>query len=428
MYYNMKEVKFMKLVLRILNLVMAAVAMVATILLFSLPAFSFNSKVVVDVKTLTNLVPKTVYTSEINASELLGTDEIQAGVSFKLSAGEINKVMNGDRDIINNQVIIKNLDDTLKTLDDAIDVISDNTIRQTLKSTIKDEIKKQIDAAKPADSDKTAEQIMDLIDLDEAYFKNFSNALYDEANKSTATISSVNAVLQEQIDDALVKAEKSGSIKPGTFTEEQKVAVKDNFVNILTSLDMVEGESIKPLSDLPYLYVIKFAKEKLAGKVSAVDLNKKADETNRVYSNRLLELFVINSIPEMVYQIIGYVCLGLFIGLFVFAGVWLTFAAFEILHFFFPTKKHKLFKSLFLPFFMLMGLVQIGLGFVLTGVCKYVLPEKLDLAKLGVPVKEGVIVPRTYTLATSIVFIVAVGLMVANFVIKLLVPKEKEEK
>ena len=427
MYYNMNEVKFMKLVLRILNLVMATIAMVATILLFSLPAFSFNSKVVVDVKTLTDLVPKTVYTSEIKAEELLGTNEIQAGVTFKLSAGEINKVMNGDRDIINNQVIIKNLDETLQTLDKAIDIISDNTIRQTLKSTIKDEIKKQIDAAKPAESEKTAEQIMDLIDLDDTYFKNFSNALYDEANKSTATINSVNAVLQEQIDDALVKAEKSGSIKPGTFTEEQKAAVKENFVNILTSLDMVEGESIKPLGDLPYVYVIKFMKEKLAGKVAAEELEKKADETNTVYSNRLLELFVLNNIPEIVYQIIGYVCLGLFIGLFVFAGTWLAFAAFEILHFFIPDKKHKLFKSIFLPFFMLMGLIQIGLGFVLTGVCKYVLPKSLDLAKLGLPIKEGVIVPRTYTLATSIVFIVVVALLAVYFVVKLLLPKNKEE-
>ena len=157
MYYNRNEVKNMKLVLRILNLVLAAVGLTATVLLFALPAFSFNSKVVVDVKTLTDFVPKTVYTSEINASDLLGTDEIQAGVKFSLSIGEINKVMNGDRDIINERVIVKNLDETLKTLDDAVDVIADNTIRQTLKSTIKDEVKKQIDSAKPAESDKTAE-------------------------------------------------------------------------------------------------------------------------------------------------------------------------------------------------------------------------------------------------------------------------------
>lgn len=419
----------MKLVLRILNLALAAVALTATVLLFALPAFSFNSKVVVDVKTLTDLVPKTAYTSEINATELLGTDEIQAGVKFKLSIGEINKVMNGDRDIINERVIVKNLDDTLKTLDDAVDVIADNTIRQTLKSTIKDEIKKQIDAAKPADSEKTAEQIMDLVGLDESYFKNFATELYDAANKTTATVGNVNKVLQEQIDTALLKAEKANAIKPGTFTEEQKEAVKSNFVSILTSLDMVNAdETIKPISDLPYLYVIKYAKENLNGKVSEAELTQQPGETNRVYSNRLLKDIVLTSIPDMVYQIIGYVCLGLFIGMFVFAGVWLLFALFEVLHFFHPEKKHRLFKSLFLPLFMLTGLIQLALGFVLTGVCKYVLPEKLDLASLNIPIKQGVIIPRTYTLGTSILFIVALGIGIAYCILKIFVPKNKEKE
>ena len=419
----------MKLVLRILNLVLAGVSLVATILLFSLPAFSFNSKVVVDVKTLTNFVPKTVYSEEIKAKELLGTDEIQAGVSFKLSAGEINKVMNGDRDIINERVIVKNLDETLQILNSAVDVITDNTIRVTLKKTIRDEIKKQIDASKPEDSRYSAEEIMELIELDDAYFKNFSNALYDEANKSTATITSVNAVLQEQIDDALVKAEKANTIDPGKYTEEQQNATKQNFIKILTSLDMVnEDETIKPISDLPYLYVIKYMKNNLKGKVSASDLQQKSGETNQKYSNRLLETFVITNIPDFIYQIIGYVCLGVFIGLFVFAGAWLAFAAFEVLHFFFPTKKHKLFKALFLPLFMLLGLLQIALGFVLTGVCKYVLPEKLDLASFNIPIKEAVIVPRTYTLATSIVFIIVVAIGIAYCVLKIFVQKNNEAK
>ena len=415
----------MKLVLRILNLAMAALGLVATILLFSMPAFSFNSKVVVGIDTLTSFIPETEYTKDIKATDLLGTDEIQAGVSFKLSAAEINKVMNGDREIINERVIIKNLDETLQTLDDAVDIITDNTVRKTLQSTIKAEITKQIDAARPIDSDKSAEEIMDLLALDEIYFKNFANSLYDEANKSSATVNSVGNVLQEQIDDALLKAEKSNAIKPGTFTEEAKQSVKNNLINILNQLEMVEGEKIKPIGDLPYIYVTKYAKEKLATKLSPGDLEQKTGETNRQYSDRMLEALVVNVIPETVYQIIGYVCLGMFIGIFVIAGAWLGFAAFEVLHFFFVEKKHKLFKSLFLPFFMLVGLIQIGLGFVLTGVCKYVLPEKLDLASLNIPVKEAIIIPRTCTLATSIVFIITVGVGIAYFVIKLITPKAK---
>ena len=416
----------MKLVLRILNLVLAALAGVAFILLFAIPAFSFNSKVVVDVKEISKFIPETTYTKDIDVVDTLGTDEIQVGVKFKLSATEINKVMNGDKDIINNRVIIKNIDDTLQTLDDAVDVLADNTIRKTLQTTIKDLVKQHIESNKK-DTEKSADELMDLLGLDDDYFKNFSNALYDEANKDGATTDSVGAILQEQVDDAILKAEKSNAIKPGSFTQEQKDSIKASFVNILNQLEMVksDGKSLEKIGDLPYMYITKYVKQQLDGKVAAAELEKKEGETNRVHSDRLIETLVINMIPDLVYQIIGYVSLGMFIGMFIFAGTWILLAAFELLHFFFVTKKHRLFKGLFLPFFMLSGLLQIVFGFVLTGVCKFVLPEKLDIASFNLPIKDAIIVPRTCTLASSIVFIIVVGVGLAYFILKKFVPKDQ---
>ena len=416
----------MKLVLRILNLVIAAIAGVAVVLLFAIPAFSFNSKVVVDVNEFSKFIPETAYTKDIDVVDTLGTDEIQVGIKFKLSATDINKVMNGDRDIINNIVIIKNIDDTLQTLDDAVDILADNTIRRTLQTTLKDLVSQHIESSKK-DTDKSADEIMDLLGLDDEYFKNFSNGLYDEANKDGATVDTVGAILQEQIDDAILRAEKSNAIKPGSFTQEQKDSVKASFTNILNQLEMVksDGKSLEKISDLPYMYVTKFVKQQLDGKVAEAELEKKEGETNRAHSDRLLETLVINLIPDIVYQIIGYVSLGMFIGMFIFAGTWILLAAFELLHFIFVTKKHRLFKGLFLPIFMLSGLLQVVFGFVLTGVCKYVLPAKLDIASFKLPIKDAIIVPRTCTLASSIVFIIVVGAGLVYFILKKFVPKDQ---
>ena len=417
----------MKLIVRIMHLVIAAIAAVATILLFAMPALSFNSKVVLDVEAVSNIVPSTEFTKDINFVEVLGTDEIQAGISFKLSATDINKVMNGDRDVINEKVLIKNMDQTLQTLDDGIEVLADYTIRTNLTGIVKQELIKQVENAKP--EDKTTEEVLEYLDLGDQEYKEFAYSLYDSANSKNANVDSVGQVLLEHIDEILVKVEKMTGSKSGTFTDEQKEDAKNNMKGMLKQVKILKDDdySLHPISDLPYLYAIDFVKEKLNEKVSADKLAIKEGETNREYSNRMLETYVVTEMPDIVYQIVGYVSLGLFIGMFVIAGTWILLAAFEVLHFFFVNKKHRLFKGLFMPFFILAGIIQIVLGFVLTGAEKYVLPEKIDITKFNLPIKSAVIVPRTCTLATSIVFIIAIGAMIALGILKIFVPKEKKE-
>lgn len=414
----------MKLVIRIMHLVIAAIAAVATILLFAMPALSFNSKVVLDVEAVSNIVPTTDYTKDIDYVTVLGTDEVQAGISFKLTATDINKVMNGNRDIINDKVLIKNLDETLKILDDGVEVIADYTIRTNLTAIVKQEITKQVEQAKP--DGKTTEEVLEYLDLGDVEFKQFSNDLYFAADASNATMDSVGAVLFEHIDEILVNVEKMTGSKSGTFTDEQRADVKKNMKGVFNQLKMVKDDdfSLYPISDLPYLYAIDFVKEKLNSKAPT----QNEGETNRSYSNRMLEAYVIDLIPEVVYKIIGYVSLGLFIGMFVMAGTWILLAAFNVLHFFTVDKKHRLFNGLFMPFFVLSGIIQIALGFVLTGVCKYTLPKKINLASFNLPIKSAMVIPRTCTLATSIVFIIAIGAMIALGILKIFVPKEKKEK
>ena len=409
-------------------MVIAATAVVATILLFALSPLSFNSKVVVDVDTVSKFVPKTTYTENIDAKELLGTDEIQVGIKFKLSLADVNKAKKGDKEVMNERLLKGNLDDVLETLDEAVDVLADHSIRRALKSTIANEITNSIDRAKPPTQTKTTAEIMELLDLGDEYFTNFSNALYNEADRSSATIDSVGQVLQEQTGEAIMKAEKSGMIKPGTYTEDQKNSVKNNLITILNQLEMVnEDGSIKPISDLPYLYSIKYIEKELAGKVDDAVLVQKSGETTKAYSNRLLEEYVFNIMPDAFYTVVKYISLGISISVIVLAAIWIALAAYQVLLFFFPAKQFGLFKGLLIPFFAIAGILQIVLGFVLTGVFKYVLPKKLDIASMNLPIKDAIIVPRTFALGTSIVLIVTIGLLIASMVIRKIAFK-KEEK
>ena len=185
-----------KLISRLFSLLIAATAVVATVLLFTLSPLSFNSKVVVDVATISKAIPETDYTKNIDAKDLLGTEEIQVGVKFTMSLDDISKAKAGDKEVMNDRLLKENLDGVLETLDNAIDVLADNTIRTALKSTISEEIKKQLENAIPEGSPYTTKQVMTALDVGEEYFRGFTSALYAEAISSAKrnTLSSVHTV------------------------------------------------------------------------------------------------------------------------------------------------------------------------------------------------------------------------------------------
>ena len=116
--------------------------------------------------------------------------------------------------------------------------------------------------------------------------------------------------------------------------------------------------------------------------------------------------------PDIVYQIIGYVCLALFIGLFVFAGMWMLLFVITLIKTF--TKKPWTF---FGPWFWLIGPIQIALGVGLTIAGKFVLPRiKINLP--GFPIKNAILAPRTYALIPSLLFILMFVLAIAYAVIR----------
>ena len=418
----------MKIVLRILNLVIMALAAVATVFLFVSPTLSFYSNIAVDVKQFSKFVPETEYTRDIDIVQLLGTDQIQLGISFQLTYEETSRVKNGDRNVINENVISKNIGDLASELRTPVELITDFSIRSIIKSVIETEVTTQIDNSRQKFADEnpdapqvTTEEIMDEVGMDNEYFTNFAFALYDAANADDATVTSASNVLYAQIDEALARAEDTNLVDNTGFGEETKNAITENLVSVLDDLKLIgEGGKLKKISQISYIYLSSYLKEQLQSKVSdPASLEQKSGESEPDYADRLLEVFVLTQIPDGVYTIIGYVSLGLIIGLFVFAGIWLFLLTFTLFRTFFSKKPWTFFG----PWFWLLGILQVVLGIGLTVAGKFVLP-KYDISSLGLPISKVVVAPRTFALVPSILFIITLVFAIVYTVFKIIAKRQ----
>ncbi len=399
----------MKLAIRIFNLVILAISAVATILMFTLPTLSFNSYVAIDLNTFSTFVPQTEFSGDIDIVELVGTDTIRVGIKFQLSPLQVGGAIDGNRNRINEDVIGDNVKEMVGILHEPVDIITDYLIRTNMKKLITDQITTYVDQARekyaqeyPVSS--STEDIMNEVGMDDEYFTNFSIALYNALDADDATVDSASAVLYDQIDEALAKAEESGVVDTSAFGDENKEAISNSLVGILNSLNLVEdGGKIKKISQIAYVYLADFAKKELTGKVSdPAILEQKTDESTPDYADRLLNEYVLMIMPDVFYQVLGYVCLGLLIALFVFVFIWGLLFLITLI----KTFSRKPW-TIFGPWFWLLGSLQIiiGVGLIIFG--KIILPG-LPLEALHLPVTKVVISLRTFAVVPSILYVVCI--------------------
>ena len=412
----------MKVAIRLFNVIIMALSLAATFFLFYPPTLSFNSNIALDVQEFSKFVPETTYSAGINIPELLGTNEIHVGIKFSLDFNGINEIKDGNRDKINQHIIIDNVNDMIDLLHEPVDLITDFTIRSVIKKTIIEEVTQQVEDAKNGSgSGSSAQDIMDEVGMDDEYFTNFSNALYDSANENNATIDSVSDVLYEQIDEALERAEGSGLVDKPEFSQEKREAIKTNLLGIFNELKLVkEDGTLVRISEISYLYLSAHLKTELQTKVSdPTTLEQGATESVPAYADRLLSTYVLIMMPDMFYQIVGYTSLGLFIGLFVFTGIWAILFLITLIKTF--TKKPW---TIFGPWFWILGLLQIVFGIGLTVTFKFILPSYLNVAQFGLPLKSVILVPRTYALIPSMIF---AGLIIIAIVYAIIRSAAKKE-
>ena len=399
----------MKIVIRILNILIMAISVAAGVFLFMPPAFSFNSKVTVNVATFSQFVPETEYSKDIDIPGLLGTDSIYVGLKFELDAKGIMDMKDGDKEKINESLISKNLKEAINLLHEPVDLITNFTIRANIKRLVAEQVTTNVDSAVQAYNDKAGthnktEDVMDDCNINDEYFTNFSDSLYNAANSDGATVDYVNEVLLDQVNEALARAKKSGVADTSSFGDEQKQALSDSFMSVFSSLNLIEedGVHLKKISAIAYMYLADYLKGQLTSSHDEATLTRQAGENDEQYADRLLELFIKDKMPDLFYKIVGYVSLGLFIGLFVFAGVWAILLLITLIKTF--TKKPW---TLFGFWFWIIGIVELIIGFGLTAITRLVL-SKFDVSQFGLPIKQVLVSIKTYALVPSILFVVMI--------------------
>ena len=399
----------MKLVIRIFNIIIMAISVVAGIFLFMPPAFSFNSKITVNVATFSQFVPQTEYSKDIDIPTLLGTDSIYVGLKFSLDAQGIMDMKDGNKEKIDDALISKNLQETIAMLHEPVDLITDFTIRANIKRLVAEQVATNVDGAVKAYNEKAGtnnktEEVMEEVGIDDAYFSNFADSLYGAANSDGATVDYVNEVLLDQVNEALARAKKSGVADTSSFGDDQKQALSDSFMGVFSSLNLIEedGVHLKKISAIAYMYLADYLKGQLKESHDEAVLNRQAGENDEQYADRLLELFIEDKMPDLFYKIVGYVSLGLFIGLFVFAGVWAILLLITLIKTF--TKKPW---TIFGFWFWIVGIVELIIGFGLTAITRLVL-SKFDVSQFGLPIKQVLVSIKTYALIPSILFVVMI--------------------
>ena len=415
----------MKLVVRLFNFLIMAISLAAAVLLFAMPAFSFNSNIALDVAKFAGFVPKTQYTSQLNVADALGTDEIHVAIKFSMNLGGVAKSMGGNRQVINDSIVSNNVNDIVTTLHEPVDLITDYSIRAIIKSTIKDEITKQIDAAKTG-SGSTAQEIMDESGIDDKYFTNFAFELYNSTNEDGATTESVSNVLYWQIDEAINKAQQAGQPIDGTKYKDKLNDISSNLTKVLTDLKLVkEDGTLVKLSEVSYFYLSNYLRDELVKQgQDAAPLAQSADETLPTYADRLITTYVLVMMPDAFYKTVGGVCIGLFVGIFFFTAIWLFLFGWTVYKNFFSKKPFTFFG----PIFWVVGSLQIVLGLFLTIFGKYIFPTiKLNMGQI--PLKSIILAPRTYALVPSIIFLACVPVAIVYLIVKIIAkPKFNQQE
>ena len=428
--------KIVRLIIKIFNCVIMAVAAVATIFLFASPSLSFNSRIDVNVEKLSALIPENDYSKDINVVESLGTDTISVSLKFKIYAGDITKTMKDDRERINKVLIDDNVQDIASELHEPVKLITEHGVRTVVRRISEDQMKSYVDSSRekyeeehPSDPKTTTEAIMDMVGLNDRYFDRFTNTLYETANADDANLTAVSNVLFNAIDDILVKAKNMGAKVDNTsFTEEKRDEVKGKISDVFGQLSLIKDEEghLEKISEVAFVYLNNFIKKDLKkGGTLDPKYEQKTGEQLEDYTDRLLGEFVREKLPDVFYKVVGGVSIGLFIGLFIFTLTWVGLILITAYRTFLSKKKGP--WTFFGPWFWLVGILQVVLGFVLTYVGKVVLPSKFDIGSLNLPISNVLVAPRTYCLVPSILFFVCIGLGVVYLVLKILFKKKIKE-
>ena len=338
----------------IVNILIMIASAVAVVFLLISPVIDFEGIYGYRVNMYQGVVPTNDYVESINVEDTYGAKEYEVTLKFKVDKQEAIRFMNRDFPFIKQKAVGDNVAPIIEEAHKIVKLATTEGVKLGLKNYTKKEVAKLIGA-----SGASSTEVMNEAGMNDTYFMNFANSLYEEAFKEGATYSSLFSVVDNQVNTSLAAV----SIP---YVEESRSDNNDSFTEALKTIQLLDEDNLVSFNDLHYKYFHAFLEDELQYLMPKEQYARQDGEDIYHHTDRMLTLYLIQYFHDQ--GTFADLAIVLFIGMFFFAAIWV--AVFFI-------ALNRIVKN---PYgkigawFYILGAMQVIVGIGGYLVCKFYLP------------------------------------------------------
>lgn len=420
----------MKKIIKLFNYILIAAAALSIISLIMSPTLKVSVAYTVTPAQLAGALPKTDSSESegVDVTEVIGEEGITLELSLSADPKFLLSCIGTDSTTaIEQNFIDPNAKNIAQSLRKPLSGIGRGMLKYMFTKFYISSYEKAIDEVKAEDDARSATEIRNQAGLTDKFLQRYAEDLLLATDKKGATVTSVNDISFENLVDGTSKFNNAnvGVVLP-VPDETRRADSHDLTKEMLDTIGMVQsdGESLYPLTlvmDAMLSELFREATKKEGDPEPELTIEQKAAQLNDV-----LIKFLKSMIPAGSYSTIAMIMKIAFFSLVAFAAIWALFLVFTLLRTFIAKVKIWTFTG---PIFWILGLIQIILGVVLTGIISLALSSNILSSMGGAPTSEASDVINnlkiTITTATFVPSIILLIMIPAMIVYAVLVHKYK---
>lgn len=415
----------MKKIIKLFNYILIAAAALSIISLIMSPTLKVSVAYTVTPAQLAEALPKTDSSESegVDVTEVIGEEGITLELSLSADPKFLLSCIGTDSTTaIEQNFIDPNAKNIAQSLRKPLSGIGRGMLKYMFTKFYISSYEKAIDEVKAEDDARSATEIRNQAGLTDKFLQRYAEDLLLATDKKGATVTSVNDISFENLVDGTSKFNNAnvGVVLP-VPDETRRADSHDLTKEMLDTIGMVQsdGESLYPLTlvmDAMLSELFREATKKEGDPEPELTIEQKAAQLNDV-----LIKFLKSMIPAGSYSTIAMIMKIAFFSLVAFAAIWALFLVFTLLRTFIAKVKIWTFTG---PIFWILGLIQIILGVVLTGIISLALSSNILSSMGGAPTSEASdvinnlkITIATATFVPSIILLIMIPAMIVYAVL-----------
>ena len=356
----------MKTVIKVFNIVFLALAALAMTTLFTSPTLSVNANLTMTAEQIAKAMPSSGGEEDIDVAALLEGETIHVGLTLSVQSKMLVRSLSDDpKTVIDEEFIDPNVNSVVLALRDPIYKVGKGMLKQTATKNLITKFESAIDDFKESSDSRTAEQIRLEAGLNDSYFVNLSESVFEVVTQEEATVTKVNDVMFDGISRAVSQLNNANvGVTVTSIDESYKSSLRSTTKELLSGLKMVK-------SDGETLYPFNVVMDAMLADVFRQTNNEEIPEGETIEEKAeklmpILTDFIKKTIPTDAYDTIALALKALLGVLGLFLLVWAFFFIFTLVRTilgFCGKPKMWTFTG---PIFWIFGFFQIILGLVVT--------------------------------------------------------------